>query len=463
MAGRSWGFESPLSHQGTVATNVLEARDRYLEMKTELKELSETRKSLVVEIPTAAVDSEIERRSQRYRRSLKVPGFRPGKAPASLVRQRLRDQILQDVAQDLIPKAVDEAIREQGLQPVAAPAIRDVTVEEGHPLTFTAMFETLPAVDPGEYRGLTLRRPPVEVSEDAVSEALEQLRERAARFEPVEDRSAAQGDIVTLDLERRLVKAAPGQSLPEDPEKHESVDIEIGGAANPPGFDEHLLDLDIGATRSFTLSYPDDHEIASLAGSQIDYAVTLKAIRKRVLPALDDEFARDLGTFDTLDALTEQLREDLVRQAEHEADGQVRGDMLKQLAARVDSEVPEALIEQETDRRVERFVEHLIAQNVDPRRADIDWEAFRREQRTPALTTVRSMLVLDEVAKREDVTVDEAELDQEVERQAERAGRTASAMRALFEKEGGVAHLREGIRREKVMDLVLNEATVVTA
>ena len=434
-------------------------------MKAELTELSETRKSLVVEIPTAAVNSEIERRAQRYRRSLKVPGFRPGKAPVSVVRQRLRGQILQDVAQDLIPKAVDEAIREQGLQPVSAPAIRDVKVEEGQPLTFTAMFETLPPVDPGEYRGLTLRRPPVEISDEAVSQALEQLRERAAQFEPVVDRSVANGDFVTLNLERHTVKAATaGEHAPsESPERHEGAEIEIGGAANPSGFDEHLLGLDVDETRSFTLTYPEDHEVGSLAGSEINYTVSLKAIRKRVFPALDDEFARDLGSFDTLDALTEQLRTDLIRQAEQEADGRLRGDILTQLASRVDSEVPEALIEQETDRRVERFVEHLIAQNVDPRRADIDWEAFRKEQREPAIPTVRSMLVLDEIARKEDVTVAESELDQEVERQAERAGRTLSAMRALIEKEGGVGRLREGLRREKVIDFVLSEATVVTA
>ena len=156
-------------------------------MKAELTDLSETRKDLAVEIPTAEVDSEIERLSQRYRRTVKMPGFRPGKAPAKLVRQRLRDQILSDVAQDLIPKAVDEAIRERGLEPVDTPAVRDVNVEEGHPLTFTASFETLPQVDPGEYRQLTLRRPPVDITDAAMAEAMDTLRQRAARLETVTD------------------------------------------------------------------------------------------------------------------------------------------------------------------------------------------------------------------------------------------------------------------------------------
>jgi len=436
-------------------------------MKAELKDLSEIRKSLVVEIPTTEVDAGIERLSQRYRRTLKVPGFRPGKAPAKLVRLRLRDHILQEVVQDLIPKAVDEAIREHGLEPVDTPAIRDVNIEEGHPLTFTATLETLPTVDPGEYRGLTLRRPPVAVTDESVTAALERLRERAARFETVEGRDVAQSDTVAVDLERRVIKPAivaePSSSEAGEPEQHENIEIEIGGSANPPEFDEQLLGLSVGASHDFTLTYPDDHETKGLAGSEVAYTVTIKAIREKVLPSLDNEFARDLGSVETLAALTDKVKADLVRQAELDADAQVRGELLRQLAGRLEGEVPEALITGEVDRRVERFVEHLIAQRVDPRRASIDWEAFRNEQQEPATATVRSMLVIDEIARKEALTVEDDELDQEVERQAERAGRTLSAARALLEKEGGIGRLKDALRREKTIDFVLNQATIVTA
>ena len=434
-------------------------------MKAELRDLSEIRKSLVVEIPTTEVDTGIERLSQRYRRSLKVPGFRPGKAPAKLVWLRLRDQILQEVAQDLIPKAVDEAVREHGLEPVDTPAVRDVNIEEGHPLTFTATLETLPAVDPGEYRSLTLRRPPVDVTDESVTAAVERLRERAARFETVEGREVVQGDTVTVDLERRVIKPAIAAESSEssEPEQHENIEIEVGGSANPPGFDEQLVGLSAGASRDFTLTYPEDHEAKGLAGAEVAYTVAVKTIRERVLPSLDDEFARDLGSFETLSALTDQVRADLIRQAELDADGQVRNELLRQLAGRIVGEVPEALIAREVDRHVERFVEHLIAQRVDPRRANIDWDAFRKEQHEPATATVRSMIVIDEIARKEALTVEDTELDQEVERQAERAGRTASAARALLEKEGGVGRLKDGLRREKTIDFVLNQATIVTA
>ena len=240
-------------------------------MKTEFTDLSEIRKSVAVEVPSSEVDREIDRLSKRYSRSVRIPGFRPGKAPARIVRQRLRDQILHEVAQGLIPRAVDEVLKERGVQPVETPAVRDVTVEEGQPLTFTATFETLPQVDPGDYHGLTLRRTPIEVTDAAVTEALDQLREHAARAEPVEGRSVAHGDTVTLDLTRHPVRP------PAPPETHSDVQVEIGAAGNPPGFDEHVTGLDVGASATFTVDTPASE--AEPEGTEVEYGVT--ALRRR--------------------------------------------------------------------------------------------------------------------------------------------------------------------------------------
>ena len=193
------------------------------------------------------------------------------------------------------------------------------------------------------------------------------------------------------------------------------------------------------------------------------YKIKLKLIRKKILPELDDDFARDLGKFDSLEALTTQVKTDLASQAELDADGQVRSELLQKLANSIAGEVPEALIDQEIDRRVQRFVEHLIAQRVDPRQANIEWDTFRKEQREPATATVRSMLVIDEIARKESLTIKEEEFEAELKRQAERAGRTLSAARALLEKDGGIVKLKEGLRREKTIDFILKEATIVTA
>ena len=181
--------------------------------------------------------------------------------------------------------------------------------------------------------------------------------------------------------------------------------------------------MSLEETKTFVLNYPDDHESKGLAGTEVAYKIKLKLIRKKILPELDDDFAQDLGKFDSLEALTTQVKTDLASQAELDADGQVRSELLQKLANSIAGEVPEALIDQEIDRRVQRFVEHLIAQRVDPRQANIDWDTFRKEQREPATATVRSMLVIDEIARKESLTIKEEEFEAELKRQAERAGR----------------------------------------
>lgn len=425
-------------------------------MKTELVDVTDIKKQLAIELPGDEVDAEIERVTLSYARSVKVPGFRPGKVPPRIVKQRFRDQILHDVAHELIPRAVDQALRELAIEPVESPDIQDVVVEEGKPLHFTAAFETVPALDPGDYATIRLRRPAVTVSDDQVGQALEHLRQGAARYEVVEGRPVEAGDTVVVDLARRALAAAK----PSEADRHENVSVEIGASANPPGFDEQLMGLTIGAAKTFLVHYPADYAIKDLAGTDVEYMVAVKALKRRVVPSLDDEFAKDLGDFETLDGLRARVNEDLFKEAAHEADRQLRADLVKELARRVTVDVPTALVERELDRRVEEFVRRLIDQQIDPRRTSIDWEAFRKSQRDPAIEAVRGALMLDEVARREGVTVTEADIDREVERFAERAGRTKVAVRAQLEKEGGLARLHAGLRRDRAVDFLLTRATI---
>jgi trigger factor len=193
------------------------------DMKTELLDVNETRKNLRVEVPSDIVSAEIERVARDYSRKARIPGFRPGKAPARVIKQRYKDQILHDVAHDLIPRAVDDALRERGVEPIETPDVREVTIEEGRPLTFTASFDTVPAFEPGDYSTLSVHRSAVVVEEPAVDNALERLRDRAARYEPVLERGVTDGDTVVIDLERL---DAQGQ-----PDKHPDVSIELGAKA----------------------------------------------------------------------------------------------------------------------------------------------------------------------------------------------------------------------------------------
>jgi trigger factor len=438
-------------------------------MKIDFVDVSETQKNLVVEIDSNVVDAEIDKVSRDYSKAARIPGFRPGKVPAKVVKQRFRDQILHDVAHGLIPRAVDEALRERGVEPVDTPDIRDVVVEEGQPLKFTASFETVPPIEPGDYAGLTVHRKKPHVQDADLEQALSQLRERGARYEPIEDRGVELGDSVLMDLVRTAEKKTdepliviPGQerTAPEtETDKHDNVTVDIGGQANPPGFDEALLGLTATDQKTFDVTYPEDYTVKELAGTTVKYDVAIKAIRKRVVPELDDEFAKDLGEFDSLEALRTRVRADLEHEAQHEAEREMRGELLKQLASRVQFEVPASLLDREIDRRVEEFVRRLMEQQIDPMRTNINWEEFRDRQREAAGESVKSALVLDEVSRRENIGVTDQELEAEVSRYAERTGRTPAAVRARLEKEGGLSRLYTGLRREKTMTFLLSRAT----
>jgi len=268
-------------------------------MKTEFTDVSETRKTLTIEIPTDVVDAEIDRIARDYTKRARLPGFRPGKVPQSVVKQRFRDEILHDVMHGLIPRAVEEALQERGIEPVDTPNIRDVAVAEGQPLKFTAAFETVPPFDPGDLSSIMLRQPSAVVSDSDVDAVLQRLRERAAKYETVEGRPVAADDAVAVQLDRT---GPDGKT-----DHHDEVSIQLGAPGNPPGFDANLVGLHAGESRTFTIHFPDDYAAEELAGTDQTYAVTIKGIRRRVLPDLDDEFAKDVGAFESLAALRDRV------------------------------------------------------------------------------------------------------------------------------------------------------------
>jgi len=419
-------------------------------MKTELTDVTETQKTISIEIPTDVVDAEFDRVARGYTKQARLPGFRPGKVPQTLIKQRFREQILHDVMHGLIPRAVEEALQTRGIEPVDTPDVRDVDLAEGRPLKFTAAFETVPPFDPGDLSSITLRQASAQVSDEDVDDMLRRLRERAAKYETVEGRAIADDDTVALDMDRT---DAAGHV-----DHREGVTVQLGAAGNPPGFDAQLLGLNEGDSKAFAVQFPEDYSVPELANTQQTYSVTVKGIRRRVLPDLDDEFAKDIGPFDSLSALRDHVRHDLEAEAQDNARRQVRSELFRQLSQRIPFELPTSLVDREMDRRVEEFARQLASQNVDPRQAGIDWGQFREAQREPAWNAVASALALDEIARREQITVMPEDVDKEIERFAVRAGRTPAALRAQLEKEGGISRLYAGLRREKAVDLALSRA-----
>jgi trigger factor len=419
-------------------------------MKTELTDVSDTQKSLSIEIPSDVVAAEIDRVARDYARHARIPGFRPGRVPQGLVKKRFREEIFHDVLHGLVPRAVDTALQERGLEPVDTPSIKDVVLEEGQPLRFTAAVETVPPFDPGDLSTVTIRKPSTEITAEAVEQLLQRLRERAGKYEPVEGRPVADADAVVLTVDRT------GQDGHVD--HHDGVTVQLGAPGNPPGFDANLVGMNAGESKTFPIQFPAEYPAPEMAGTTQTYAVTLTGIRRKVLPELDDEFAKDVGGFESLAALRDQVRADLVREAEAAARQDVRQQLLAQLSQRVTFDPPAALVEREMDRRLEEVVRQLKAEQVSPEQAGIDWGEFREAQRESARGAVASALALDEIARREGITVAGEDVDKEIERFAVRAGRTPAAVRAQLEKDGGIPRLYTGLRREKAVDMALSRA-----
>jgi trigger factor len=426
-------------------------------MKSEIVDVNETRRDLSIEVPSDMVDEAIGHAAAKLGRQARIPGFRPGKVPLNVIRQRFKPQIMQDVAEHLISKAVGEALVEQSVEPIGTPDIKDLVLEEGKPLTFKASFDVVPGFDPGDLTTLAATEPSRAVDEDAVNQSLERLRERNARYEAVEGDVVEAGHTVVLGLERQGTDKDGKQGAVD---KHEQVNIELGAPSNPPGFDEHVIGMTPGASKSFTINYPADYAIPELAGGTVNYTVNLKEIKQRVVPALDDELAKDLGEFESLDALRKRIREDLEHEAMHAAERQVRQDVLKQLASRVPFAVPASLVECEIDRRLEDFARRLMDQRIDPRQANIDWHAFREGQRAPATEAVASAIVLDEVAKREQIGVTDEDLGAELQRYADQTGHSLASIKARLENDGELGRIAAGLRREKALAYVLSKARI---
>jgi len=357
------------------------------------------------------------------------------------------------VAETIVNRVVHEELEGRGLRPLASPQVTDLKIDEDQPMTFKAVFETLPLVDLPEYKGLPAQVRKPNVAEEDVDKELARLREEAARFDPIEARAAHAGDFALLDVAWKGSEGARGG-------RDENTMVEVGSADNHPDLNAALVGMSPGETKDVRLVYAEDTPSQRLAGKTVDYTVAMKALKQKLVPAADDDFAKDLGEFDSLDALRARVREDLEHEARHGAEREMRAELMKQLAARVPFEAPASLVEREIDRRIEDFARRLMEQQVDPREAGIDWNAFRDSQREASREAVGGALALDEVARREGLEVTEADVEREVARYGERTGRTAAAVRARLEKEGGMPRIHSGLRREKAIDFLMARATI---
>jgi trigger factor len=416
-------------------------------LKVEYNEETSVRKSLSFEIEPEVVEKEIEKRARDYARKVKLPGFRPGKIPPEVIKRRFRSQVLDDVAEAIVNRVVFEELEGRGLRPLASPRVADLKIDENQPMTFRAVFETLPLVEVPEYRGLPATRREPEVADEAVDKEIDRLREEGARFDPVEGRPAEKGDFALLDLLWRPVAGGKGG-------RDENALVEVGGEGNHEDLNAALLGMSPGETKETNLVYPEDHPTKSLAGQTVRYTLTLKGLKAKVVPAADDEFAKDLGEFDSLAELKDKLRARLRSAEERRIDREVKDALIQELVKRSSFEVPEALVERHMTARTENAARGLALQGIDPSKVGVNWREYRETQRDDAVTAAKADILLDEIARREGIEALEPEVDAEIGRLAERLRQSKDALRAKMEREGDLVAVRARIREEKTLDLL---------
>lgn len=421
-------------------------------MKVDYIEETSVRKALAFEIESEVVEKEIDEKSRELAKKARIPGFRPGKIPADVIKKRFRGQVLEDVAEAIVNRVVFQELEGRGLKPVAMPRVQDLKIEENQPMTFRAVFETLPMLEAPEWRGLKAAAKRQPVTDEAIEHEVEHLREEAARFEPIEGRPAQEGDYAVLDLFWKPQEGGKGG-------RDENALIEVGSKDNHADFNAGLVGMAVGATKGITAAYAADHPSPALAGRTIAYTVTLKSLKSKALPAKDDEFAKDID-FESLQALRDDIRTKLVANEERRLDREIKGQLVAALVERAGFEVPESLVEHHMTARTENAARGLALQGIDPSKIKMDWKGYRESQRDEALKAAKADLLLDEIARRENVDASDAELELELERLAGRMRKSKEALRAQMLKEGDLGALRARIREEKVLDLVKANATL---
>jgi trigger factor len=406
--------------------------------------------SLDITVPVAEVEKETERAVANIQKKVRLPGFRPGKAPVSMVRTRFAGDIRQEVLDHLVPRFFRAAVDQEHLEVVGQPGVTDVHFHDGEPLKFKAEFEVAPSVDLNEYRGLVCYYAEPQVSDEDVAQRLEQIREQKAEYVNEEPRPLADGDYAVISLESL---SGVAEKVTQD-----ELMLKLGDEATMPVFTENLLGASPDESKEFEVIYPADYDRKNLAGRTVRFKATVKAVRRKELPEANDEFAKDLGDFQTMDELKEQIRKNILREREYRAQEDAKHQLIDKLVEAHDFPVPNAYVDRQIQINVENQLRTLAAQGVDPNSIKLDWEKLRETQKDRAAKDVRASLLLDKIAEREAIGATQEEVDREVQKIARQQREAVPVTRAKLEKEGGIARIAGHIRTDKTLNFLFEQS-----
>ena len=419
--------------------------------------ISPTKREISVEIPAEDVARETEALVDKYRKIAKIPGFRKGHVPASIIRQRFAEDLKTDVAETLVPRFFRREAEKQGLTPVSQPQVTDLHIHDGEPLRFKASFEVMPVINVEGYKDLRADRPEITVTDEEIQQTLDGVREQQATYDPVEGRTLADGDYAQASFEGKP-KNNEGDAAAQ-PVRMDEVLIEIGGKNTIPEFSAHLRGASAGEERTFDVVYPEDTPDKRLAGKTFVYSVKIQAIKLKRLPELDDAFAKELGEFENIEQVRKQIRENMDAERRHAAEREAKDKLVAELVKRNDFEVPESLVERQIDVRLERGLRALAAQGMKVEDLKkMDFPRLRAGQKDQALADVKASLLLERVADVEKIEVSDDEVNQEVQALAQQSRQSEDAVRSKLNEDGGLERIRNRVRSEKTLNFLYNQS-----
>jgi len=419
------------------------------------------KREIQIEIPAEEVTRQTESLIQKYQKLARLPGFRRGHVPASIIRQRFTEDIKSEVVEALVPRYFRSEAEKLGLKPVSQPRVTDLHIHEGQPLRFKASFEIMPELKVEGYKELRAEKPQVSVTDEEVENALNDLREQHATFASVEGRALADGDFAQVSFHGKPKEAEPA-SIPDMGTKTVHMDdvlVEIGGKNTMPEFTENLRGASAGEERTFEVRYPEDAPDKRLAGKTFTYTVKVNSIKQKNLPELNEAFAKQLGEFDNLEKVRKRIRDGLEAERTHAAEHAAKEKLVEELVKCHEFDVPEALVERQIDIRLERGLRALAAQGMRPEdMKKMDLARLRSGQREQALNEVKASLLLEKIADEEKIEVSNEELDQEIEALAKQSKQTSEAIRARLTRDGALDRIRSRIRSEKTLNFLYQQS-----
>jgi len=426
-------------------------------MKVTVEELSPSKRVLHVELPPERVAERVEATFREWGQKLQLPGFRRGRVPREIIRRRFESEVHEEVLRALIPDSYQEALTQAAIEPVSQPAVEDVHFHAGEPLTYRAVVEIKPPVTATDYRGIALEREKVEVTDPEVDRALEYLREDAAEYAPMEGWPALKDDLVILDHEGSL------QGKPFKGGSGKNLTVALGHEGYLPGFTEQLAGMQKGESKRFSLQMPAEYPRKELAGRSVEFHVTVKEVKKRRVPELNDEFAKSVGDVETLGALRDKLRQQLVQRKTREQDAALKRTLMGKLVQQHAINVPEAMVERETAAVLEELVMTLRATGGRMEGLPEDPEVLKTTARETATRRVKESLLLEAVARQEQLTVTEEEIAAEVNALAGVYRQEPAAVRRALEDPARRAGLTGRLVERKALDFLFQHATITDA